>query len=53
LALETLVVPKSIAKRLREEARRAGLSIDEYLLELITQNLDPKSRAREYIKTAE
>ncbi len=53
MALETIVIPKSIAKRLREEAEKAGLSIDEYLLELITQNLDPKSRAKEYVKTAE
>ena len=42
-----------IAKRLREEAKKLNVSLEEYLLELLTQNLDPKERAREYIKASE
>ncbi len=47
-----ITIPKRIAQRIREEARKLGISPDEYLVELITQNLDPKDRAVEYIETA-
>ena len=45
-------LPKRVARRIYEEAKRLGMSSDEYLVELITQSLDPKNRAREYIETA-
>ena len=48
-----LVVPRSIAERLREEARRLGVSLEEYLADIAFQNLDPHERAIEYIETAE
>jgi len=36
-----LVVRGRIARRILEEAGRLGVSPEEYLLELITQGLDP------------
>ncbi len=48
----SITIPKSIARRLREEAERLGITSEEYLIELITQGLDPKDRAVEYIESA-
>ncbi len=48
----TITVPERVAKRIREEARRLGVTSEEYLIELITQGLDPKDRAVEYIESA-
>ncbi len=47
-----IVVRGRIAKRVREEAEKLGVSIDEYLIELLSQGLDPKDRALEYIEVA-
>ncbi len=52
MALETIVVPASIARRLREEAEKLGLSPEEYLVELLLRDLDPPERAREYIEAS-
>jgi len=46
------VVGGVAARRLREEAERLGLSLDEFVLELVTRNLDPADRAREYVKAS-
>ncbi len=45
-------LPRTTVERLRKEAERAGLSIEGYILELITQDLDPHERAKEYIEVA-
>ena len=50
---EALLIRGRLARRVREEARRLGLSVDEYLVEVLSQGLDPKDRAREYAETAE
>lgn len=34
---------------MREEAEKLGISADEYLVELLSQGLDPKNKALEYI----
>jgi hypothetical protein len=49
---EVVVLRGRIAKRLREEAKRLGVSVDEYIVELLSQNLDPESRAVEYAEAA-
>jgi HEPN domain-containing protein len=36
----------------RREAEKLGLSLEEYIIELVTQGLDPKDRAREYVEAA-
>ncbi len=50
---KTLRLPNTIIERLEREARKTGLSLEEYMLELILQNLDPSERAREYMEVAE
>ena len=49
----SITVPRSVAKRIQEEAEKLGVSVEEYLLELVTQGLNPKERAVEYVKAAE
>jgi len=47
-----VVLPPRLAGRLRREAERAGISLEEYVLELLARDLDPPERAREYIEAA-
>ncbi len=42
-----------IAERVREEAKKLGVSVNEYLVELLSQGLNPRDRAREYVEVAE
>ena len=48
-----IIVRGRVAKRVREEAKKLGISVDEYFIDLITQGLDPKDRALEYAESAE
>lgn len=50
---EVVVLRGRLAKRVREEAAKLGFSVDEYLVEVLSQGLDPRDRAREYIEAAE
>ena len=50
---EIVVLRGRLAKRVREEAIRLGLSVDEYLVEVLSQGLDPRNRALEYIEVSE
>jgi len=50
---QIIIVRGRIAKRVREEAEKLGVSVDEYVVELLSQGLDPKDRAVEYIGVAE
>ncbi len=40
-------IPRGVAERLEREARRLGVSLEEYVLELLLGDLDPPGRARE------
>ncbi|RLF04761.1 MAG: hypothetical protein DRJ64_06480 [Thermoprotei archaeon] len=51
--MDYIVLRGATAKRLREEARKHNLSLEEYLLELLTQDMNPEDKAREYIKASE
>lgn len=51
--MDTISIPSKTAQRVREEARKLGASVEEYVLELITQGLDPKDKAVEYVEAAE
>ena len=53
MASVTLRLTRDVVERLEREAGRAGLSLEEYVLELILRGLDPSERAREYVKVAE
>jgi hypothetical protein len=50
---KSVVLRGRIAGRVREEAEKLGLSVEEYLVELVSQNLDPEERALQYIEAAE
>ncbi len=45
----TIIIPRRVAERVHREAEKLGISVEEYLLELLTQNLDPLDKALEYI----
>ena len=47
-----ILVRGRLAKKLREEAGRLGITVDEYLVELLSQGLDPRDRAVEYVEVA-
>ncbi|MEB3860030.1 MAG: PaREP1 family protein [Desulfurococcales archaeon] len=47
-----LVVRGRVARRILEEAEKLGVTPDEYLVELVSQGLDPKDRALEYVEAA-
>ncbi len=49
---EAIVVRGRLARRVREEAGKQGVTPEEYLVELLSQGLDPKDRAVEYIEAA-
>ncbi len=49
---EAITLPRVIARRLRVEAEKQGLSLEEYLVELATRSLDPPEKAKEYIEAA-
>ena len=51
--MEELVLRGRLARRIRGEAEKLGVSIEEYLVELLSQGLDPKGRALEYVEAAE
>ncbi len=53
MAGASISIPKTVAKRIREEAEKLGMTNEEYLLELVTRGLDPRDRARDYIEAAE
>ena len=48
-----LSLPKGVVDRIRKKAREAGVTPEEYLVELVSQGLDPEEKAREYVETAE
>ena len=50
---EALVIRGWLARRVREEAEKLGFSVEEYLVELLSRDLDPKDRARGYVEAAE
>ncbi len=52
MAQEVIVVRGRLARRVREEAEKLGVTVDEYLVELLSQGLDPESRAVEYAEAA-
>ena len=45
-------LPQSIARLVVERARAEGVSPEELILDLLTRDLDPPARAREYVRAA-
>jgi len=48
----TITVSGGIAEKIRREAERLGLTPEEYLLDILTKDLDSGDRAGEYIEAA-
>lgn len=48
----TIRLPRSLAERLERKAGRLGVSLEEYVLELLLGDVDPPERAREYAEAA-
>ena len=49
---EETVLPRIIMRRLRREAEKLGVNLEEYPLRALSQSLDPRDRAIEYVETA-
>ncbi len=49
---EAIIIRGRLARRVREEAERLGVSVDEYIVEILSQGLDPEDRARGYMEAA-
>ncbi|BEP16717.1 PaREP1 family protein [Pyrofollis japonicus] len=48
----TITLPKRILERIKREAEKQGTGLEEYVVEILVQNLDPETRAQEYIDAA-
>jgi len=53
MGVTVVTLPSVIVERARREAEKLGVSVEEYLLELLSRDLDPKGKAVEYIKASE
>jgi len=49
---QAIVIRGRVARRVKEEAEKLGVSVDEYVIELLCQGLDPRNRAVEYVEAA-
>lgn len=49
---ETITVSKTTLDRIRKEAEKLGISVEEYVVEVLSEGLDPRDKAKEYIETA-
>ncbi len=52
MSQSVIVIRGRLAKRVREEAEKLGISVDEYLVELLSHGLGPRDKAMEYIEAA-
>jgi len=50
--LSSIVIPRRIIERLKKEAEKLGVSLDEYIVELLTRESDPRDKALEYVDAA-
>jgi len=48
-----IILPKVVIEELKERASKAGTSIVEYLLDILTRDVDPSVGAKSYIRGAE
>jgi len=46
---EGLSLPRVVIEELRERARRAGSTVEEYVLDLLTRDEDPREAWRRYL----
>jgi len=48
-----VTLPKFIIEELKERASRAGVTVEEYLLDILVEGIDPVEGASKYIRGAE
>ena len=48
----SIILPKTIIEELRKKAKYVGLSVEEYLLDILTKDYNPKSATEKYLSTA-
>ncbi len=48
----TITLPSSIATEIMKRAHKEGMSIEEYLIDLILEDLDPNEKAEKYLDGA-
>ncbi|BES81521.1 hypothetical protein [Pyrodictium abyssi] len=48
----TVTLPRRLAEHARREAERLGLGLQVYIVELLSEGLDPEERARDYAEAA-
>jgi len=46
------MLPRRVAEYARREAERLSVSLEEYIIDLLVEGLDPRDRVREYIGAA-
>ena len=51
--MSEVTLPKTIIKELQEKATKAGVTIEEYLLDILTRDVDPVKSAMKYLNGAE
>jgi len=49
----TISLPEALARRLAEEAKRRGVSLEELILDELSELMDPVERSKAYWETAE
>ena len=48
----TITLPRTIVESAKREAEKLGISLEEYLLELISSSMSSRDKALEYVKVA-
>ncbi len=49
----SITLPKKVFEQVKREAERLDMGLEEYIVEFLTKDLDPRDRAIEYIEAAE
>lgn len=49
----TVRIPKGVLKTLESEARKVGLGVEEYIIDLILREADPAERSTKYIEASQ
>ncbi len=48
-----IALPRRVAERIRREAEKLGMSLEEYIIDALSRDLDPRDRAVEYAEATE
>ncbi|ABN70611.1 PaREP1/PaREP8 domain containing family protein [Staphylothermus marinus F1] len=48
-----IIIPRRVAEHARREAEKKGMTLEEYIIELLSHNLDPMDKAIEYVEAAQ